>query len=313
MVTAHRLFGVPIPAPHDSIFGWILQLSDDHQVTVDDVIRAAGLYDVRSDVDFGLNATGWRELAAFAQLPTDSFIHARALRAGLAKRPSIASRVLRRSTDGKLCYAFCAECMRGDAGLHLPIEWRFEQFRVCPRHRTWLATRCHHCDAHLTLEQLAAVRREVSKHRNALLGLCPSCRKPLRSRWTRRHASTDLRVEVEYQHRVLAAIVHGYCRLDGVTRTFSLNTALAIDDWETTRSEGSPNPAHSLLSTLEGYGADNDEAAFLRRLLQMNRPGYGYRCGNYILERRWESPAMTVAIPPRVRELLESMTTQGIA
>lgn len=309
MAAAHRLFGVPPPAPHDSIFGWILQLADDHQVRVEDVLQAAGLYDVREDVDFGLNATGWRELAAFARLPPDSFIHARALRAGLARKPSIAPRVLRRSADGKLCYAFCAECMRGDAGFHLPIEWRINQFRVCPSHRAWLATRCHHCDAHLTLERLVAVRREVTKHRSALLGLCPSCRKPLRSPWTRRRSSSGLRGTVEYQHKLLASIVHGYCRLDGVARIFSLNTALAIDDWENARPEGDPDPAQSLLSRLEEYDPNNEEAAFLRRLLRVSRPGYGHHCADYVLQRGRAVAAQTVAIPRPVRERLESVTT----
>lgn len=309
MATRYRLLGELPALPHESIFGWILRLADDHQVTVEDVLRAARLYDVRADVDFGLNATGWSELAAFAGLPADSFIHARALRAGLARKPSVAPLVLRRTSDGKPCYAFCAQCMRHNGDLYLPIEWRINQYRVCPRHSAWLSTRCPHCSAHLTLEQLIAVRRTVTKRRRSLLGRCPTCAKPLGPRSTRRPTSAVRHVWVERQQAVLASVVHGYCRFDGVARKFSVNTALAIDDWAHLLWDAVDYPAESLLARLEHFTPSGEEATFLRRLFQIIRPGYGYECADYILERRWATQAQVDELPPRVRDGLEKMAT----
>jgi hypothetical protein len=63
---------------------------------------------------------------------------------------------------------------------------------------------------------------------------------------------------------LLASIVYGYCYIEGVARTFSLNTALAIDDWKNALLEEDLDPVHSFLSALERYTVSESEFAFLQ-------------------------------------------------
>jgi DNA-directed RNA polymerase subunit RPC12/RpoP len=163
----------PRPIFLESPCSWITRAAAHNGVAPVNFICFIGVSPA-SDIDMAWSTDLARDVARSCCVPHASFQATRRLLRGV-KKLNMADRLLL-SHHGLPRYRYCRECLKEQprrGAVHMPLHWRFSNYRWCKSHQRLLEDRCSQCGAFVILP--VNILHALDAKRRPELDACAVC------------------------------------------------------------------------------------------------------------------------------------------
>lgn len=219
-----RLYGVPAARFAESPASWFARVALSQGLTPKQLANHFDL-NPKADIDFVLAEGGLANVLQGCGMAGTTFATAQRVFAGLLQIPS-ATPLLLMGTGAEARVRYCVACLKAMPVPYFFLHWRFDCWQHCPTHNCLLRDRCPHCRAPVLLMP-SLVSGGPRRDGVGLLSRCVRCDKSLTA-----VASTPVGPDfgtwrlrmLDHGRAVLAALLHGYLRVEGEPGRLPLRT-----------------------------------------------------------------------------------------
>lgn len=203
----YTFFGAPIPYPTESFSSWFhrfcLQQGMGFKQALDYFKIPLG-----RDLDYEIDHVTLHEIATACAVAHDQYLLWRSTSNTIQRHRAVRKK-LRQTPRGEATTAFCTDCLKSEDQPYLRLEWRFDFWRICPKHRQKLDHVCRNCKNQIILDKSILTASVPAPN----LNFCKYCLSPFNGRI--RTSITPLSDEeidkgLAIQRALMATIIHGY-------------------------------------------------------------------------------------------------------
>lgn len=197
-----HLFALPEIQLTESPASWLCRVALSQGTGVKELCRHL---DIPLVGDMDLIAGQWLRVVDFRQRHSRlaGLAVARKILQSLQLVDPTGSQFLLRSVKGLARYRYCPHCLAEQVHTHLPIEWRFRAWRMCPLHDCLLREGCHECKAHVLapFDFMNTAGKEIEV---GSFGQCTACGSMLRHGETTSTSDSDRLARTGWSQLMLA-------------------------------------------------------------------------------------------------------------